>query len=94
MSQSPFSEDMQTNIENGDLISGLKTFLATVDVVVGKLRFFGGYADVFEGTDAGAKGGKVAIKRMRVHLDTVDREFSKVYRTIIISRRSCLITSS
>ena len=77
----PLDDDTQQLVEPRTFIRRLKRNLPTVDVTVGKLRFFGGYADIFEGSergDAGAHGRKVAIKRIRFHLESISCKFAQV----------------
>jgi hypothetical protein len=61
------------------LVEEFKT-LYPIDVNIGKVRFFGAYADVYEGhaeLSGECEGRKVAVKRLRVHIQE-DEAFAKV----------------
>ena len=80
-SSAPFFKELHQSYTSDDLVSNLKSILIELDVFVGKVRFFGGYADVLDGTERALTdvvGNKVAIKRMRVHLEAIEREFARV----------------
>jgi hypothetical protein len=65
---------------HADLATTLQSLKVSHRVDIGELKFFGGYADVYEGTlhlDDTNETRKVAVKRFRVHIDE-DKQFEKV----------------
>ena len=50
-SSAPFFKELHQSYTSDDLVSNLKSILIELDVTVGKVRFFGGYADVLDGTE-------------------------------------------
>jgi hypothetical protein len=68
---------------NEELVEDTHGELVLVGVKIGKRRFFGGYADVFEGeyhaTDGSGAKQKVAIKCLRIHVnDDAHSDFKEV----------------